>query len=161
MTVAAKPKVHHGRNIMRLREGFNRMTQDALGQCVGYSQSQISKLEDLEHIEDDVLVKFAKLFGYTLEDIRDNEVTLVAKPMTVNNNTFEDGSVSSVGNTFENGSTNNLVSGDQINNPLDEVLKLCKEKETLFEQMLKNEQERNTYLIKLFEDIDRRLGSKR
>lgn len=63
MTVA-KTKVHHGRNIMRLREGFNRMTQEALGLCVGYSQSQISKLEDQEVIEDEVLIKFANLFGY-------------------------------------------------------------------------------------------------
>lgn len=157
MTVA-KPAIHHGRNIMRLREGFNRMTQEALGQCVGYSQPQISKLEDQEHIEDDVLVKFANLFGYTLEDIRDNEVTLVAKPVTVHNNTFEEGSKNSVGNTFEDGSTNFV--GDQVINPLDEVLKLCKEKEVLFEQMLKNEQERNSLLIKLFEDIDRRLGKK-
>ena len=160
MTAAAKPKVHHGRNIMRLREAFNRMTQETLGQCVGYSQSQISKYEDSEHIDDDVLIKFANLFGYTLEDIRDNEVALIAKPMTVNNNTFEEGSKNTVANTFEDSSTN--VTGDQhIHNPLDEVLKLCKEKESLYEQMLKNEQERNSYLIKLFEDIDKRLGGKK
>ena len=157
MTVAAKPKVHHGRNIMRLREGFNRMTQEALGLCVGYSQSQISKYEDSEHISDDILIKFANLFGYKLEDIRDNEVTLTAKPVTTHYNTFEDGSINTVDSTFEEGSINH----QHVHNPLDEVLKLCKEKESLYEQMLKNEQERNSYLIKLFEDIDRRLSNKK
>lgn len=93
-----------------------------------------------------------------MEDIRDNEVALTAKPVTVNNNTYENGSVNSINqdSTFEDGS----VSQQHIHNPLDEVLKLCKEKESLYEQMLKNEQERNSYLIKLFEDIDRRLGKK-
>ena len=60
-------KVHIGRKVGRLRE-IRGIKQEAIAQELGVTQQAVSKLEQSEFIEDEVLEKIAKVLGVTSED---------------------------------------------------------------------------------------------
>ena len=63
METSSKPN-HIGKKISRLRE-LKGLKQDAIAIELGISQQAVSKLEQSETIEDDVLEKIAKVLGLT------------------------------------------------------------------------------------------------
>lgn len=60
--------LHIGRKISRIRE-LRGMKQEALAQELGISQQAISKLEQSEKVEEEVLEKIASVLGVTAEGI--------------------------------------------------------------------------------------------
>lgn len=55
-------KVHHGRNIKRLREMLG-VKQEFIANELNMTQQAISKLEQKEEVEDEVLEKVAKVLN--------------------------------------------------------------------------------------------------
>ncbi|GET34644.1 transcriptional regulator [Prolixibacter bellariivorans] len=66
---APSPKVHHGRNIKRLREMLG-VKQEYMASELNLTQQSISKLEQKEVIEDEMLEKVAKVLKVPVEAIK-------------------------------------------------------------------------------------------
>ncbi|MDR0659387.1 MAG: hypothetical protein LBG19_00995 [Prevotellaceae bacterium] len=108
----------------------------------------IARLEATTVIKDDILQKFAHYFNVNIDILKNMEEDIAQK---IVNNTYESGSIN---NTFEDGSTSNIHQGegDQVvNNPLEEVIKLTKEKDALLQQIIEKDQEREKQLLKALE----------
>jgi len=126
-----KTQNHIGRKISRIRE-LRDMKQDALAQALGWTQQQVSIMENTEVIEDDKLKDVAKALGVTAEAIK---------------NFSEEAVFNIIGNTFHDNV--NATAHQQNNNctfnPLDKVVELYerlvqaeKDKVIYLEQLLKN-----------------------
>src|SRR5687767_14083522 len=89
MTTAEQPKkVHHGRNIKRFREMFG-MKQEALALELGedWSQKKVSRLEENEDVEVDILEQVAKVLKSPKEAIKNfNEEAAIKYFNTFNDN---------------------------------------------------------------------------
>jgi transcriptional regulator with XRE-family HTH domain len=129
--------VHHGQNIRRLRELFG-IKQEFIASELGTTQQFISKLEQKEVIDDDMLEKVAKVMKLPVASLKNlnDEATynFIA-------NNFHDQS-SSAGVSAEN-NTNNYCTF----NPLDKVVELYerllaseKEKVAMLKELKNNEQ---------------------
>jgi len=130
--VQIKKRIHHGRNVSRVRLSKNNMKQFALGERVGMSQQQVSDYEKKAVISDNVLEKFAKALDCPvslLKEMEDDPLTVI-----IENNNIE---------------TNNgtgYVAGDNIvNNPVDKIVELC-------EKLLEKEQETIALLERLLKE---------
>jgi transcriptional regulator with XRE-family HTH domain len=79
--------LHIGRKISRIRE-LRGMKQEALAQELGISQQAISKLEQSEKIEEEVLDKIAKVLGLNAEAIKNysDETVINIISSTLNDN---------------------------------------------------------------------------
>lgn len=130
---------HHGHAVKRIRRTLG-IKQDALAAEVGMSQTMISRYEQRKVIEDDVIEKIAKALNVSPEFIKEMEEDPVT--VIIENNTFEKGN-NNVGYITDNTITNN---------PIDEILGLNKEMQSLYERMLELEKEKNTLLEKLLKD---------
>lgn len=62
------PKVHHGRNVKRLREILG-IKQEVLADKLELSQQTVSKLENKEEIDEDTLQKIAVALNIPVEAI--------------------------------------------------------------------------------------------
>jgi len=70
METSTQPqKMHIGRKICRIRE-IRGIKQEALAQELGITQQQVSRLEQSETIEEEVLEKIAKIVGVTSEAVK-------------------------------------------------------------------------------------------
>lgn len=117
-----RPKIHHGRNIKRLRDILG-VKQEKIAFELNLTQQAVSKLEQKEKIDDETLEKIAKVLKVPVEAIK---------------NFDDDATISFVANTF-NDSTAGYISNSNYNcnfNPLDKVVEL-------YERMLEMERERN------------------
>lgn len=116
-TLDKAQKMHLGRKISRIRE-IRGIKQEVIAQELGISQQAVSRLEQSEVIEDEVLVKIGKVLGVTSEAIKN----------------FNEDSVTNYFNNFHDSS-----SGDFRNhctfNPLDKVVEL-------YERLLQSEREK-------------------
>ena len=144
--------IHHGHTLKRFRNA-KRLKQLAVAKAVfgeDGQQSKIARLENTAVIKDDILQKFADYYNVNIEILKNMEQDPI---QNIVNNTFENGSVNNINQgNLEEGSVNNLGSGDQIvNNPLEEVLKLTKEKDALLQQIIEKDQEREKQLLKALE----------
>lgn len=148
---ASKPKVHHGHNLL-LKRKEKHLKQDTVARDYGCSQTRISQLENQETISNDILQWFADYYKMRLEDLRDKEVELEAVSVSINN-TFNDHSQSQ-------GSAGYYQNNSNVFNSIEEFVKLCREKDELHAQLLKNEQERNSHLIQLMDSLSKQLGKK-
>lgn len=121
-------KVHHGRNVKRLREMLG-VKQDTLAVELNITQATMSKLEAKEEIEKDILQKIAQILKIPVEAIE---------------NYNDEGALNFVANTFNN---HDASIGLTINfNPIDKIVELYAEKEALYERMI---QEKNELIEKL------------
>jgi transcriptional regulator with XRE-family HTH domain len=90
MTNTDRPagRVHHGRNIKRFREMFG-IKQEALALELGdeWSQKKVSRLEENERVEEDVLEQVAKILKVPVEAIKnfDEQAIINIISNTVNN----------------------------------------------------------------------------
>lgn len=121
-------KPHLGRKITRIRE-LRGMKQDALATELGISQQAVSKLEQSETIEDEVLEKIAKVLGVSAEAIKNYSDEAVIN--NIQNN--YDSAVVHAGPTVNHNCTFN---------PIDKLMEALEENKKLYERLLQSEREK-------------------
>ncbi len=124
---------HIGRKISRIRE-LRGIKQEALAHELGISQQAVSKIEQSEKIEDEVLEKISQALGVTSDAVKKfNEEAAINYFNTFNDSTISDSSFNNFHCTF---------------NPIDKIVELYSEKVELLERLLKSEQEKVEMLKK-------------
>ncbi len=127
METTAKPSTTHiGRKISRIRE-LRGIKQETLASEMGVSQQTVSRMEQSESIEDDVLEKVAGVLGVTAEAIK---------------NYSDEAVIYNIQNNYDNAAHN-------INynfNPIEKIVALYDEKVALLERLLLAEKEKNELL---------------
>lgn len=122
MTEAAEPiKKHHGRNLQKVRVHLG-IKQETLAADLAMSQQAISKIEQQEEIEDELMSKIAEVLGVSPELIKNFDVERAV--YNINNNNYRDA-------TINEGATTVV---QQIN-PLEKIVEL-------YERLLKSEREK-------------------
>lgn len=115
-------KPHIGRKICQIRE-LRGMKQDALAFEVGVSQQLISKIEQSDKVDEDLLMKIAEVLGVTKEGIE----------------AFNDESIFNNINNFHDNSIQNNI------NPIDKIVEV-------YERLLASEREKVEILEKLLKE---------
>lgn len=150
--------IHHGINIRRLREAKG-LKQDAIGDLLELSQQSISRYETLETIDDETLLKFSSALNVPVDIIKSLDSDLAT--FVVENNSFTNRNFCTENNAFSIISVfGNNENNNTINKPIEEILKLGKEKEILFERLIRVEIERNKELhqeLSILEEIKQEL----
>lgn len=103
------------------------MKQDVLAIELGVSQQTISKLEQSETIESDVLEKIAKVLGLSVDSIK---------------NFNEEAVFNIIGNTVTNHDNGSLFNYQPTFSPIDKLMEALDENKKLYERLLKSEQEK-------------------
>jgi transcriptional regulator with XRE-family HTH domain len=133
MTNTGRPagRIHHGRNIKRFRDMLG-IKQEALALELGddWSQKKVSRLEENERVEEDVLEQVAKILKVPVEAIKN----------------FDEESAYNYFNTFNDNSSANGsfgVNNHNFNfNPIDKIVEL-------YEALLRSEKEKVEILQKM------------
>jgi transcriptional regulator with XRE-family HTH domain len=120
---------HIGRKISRIRE-LRGIKQETLASELGVSQQSVSRMEQSEVVEDEILDKVAKVLGVPAEAIK---------------NFSEEAMINIIANTFTH-STLNGVNYFPTFNPIDKIVELYDEKVALLERLLLAEKEKNEIL---------------
>ena len=119
-TLNQPQKMHIGKKICRIRE-IRGIKQEVLAQELGISQQQVSRLEQSEAIEEEVLEKIAKVLGVTAEAVKNfSEEAMVNYFSTFNDHSVNQGAVYAFNSTF---------------NPIDKLVEL-------YERLLAREKEK-------------------
>lgn len=127
-------RIHQGNNLRKLREA-QRINQKEISERLGLSPKLIVEYENKEKLEENTLANFSKALNVPIEVIKNLE------------NNLESFIVG--GNTIESYSSSISIFGNNITSyPIDRIIELEKEKEILFERLLKLEQDRNDDLNK-------------
>lgn len=117
------------------------MKQEALAFELGddWSQKKISRLEEHETVEEDILEQVAKILKVPVEAIK---------------NFDENAAIQVISNTFTSHehSTLNAVNYNCTFNPLDKLLDAIEENKRLYEQLLASEREKVTILQRLLDN---------
>jgi len=132
METSTKPSnTHIGRKISRIRE-LRGIKQETLASELGVSQQTVSKMEQSEVLEDDVLEKIAKILGVTTDAIKN----------------FSEEAVVNYFNTFNQSvSSSNFGHNNTCTfNPLDKLMELVEENKKLYERLLQAEKDKNELL---------------
>ena len=116
--------LHIGRKISRIRE-LRGMKQEALALELGISQQAISKLEQSQKVEEEVLEKIAKALGVTAEGIEKFN---------------EEAVFNIIGNSYHDNSSS--VQYHCTFNPIDKLIEVYEENKRLYEQLLASEREK-------------------
>jgi len=127
---------HHGHAIKRYRHTLG-IKQEALAADMGISQALVSFYEQKKVIDDDTIDKFAQALNVApalIKELEEDPVTFI-----IENNTFESGN--NIGCDTVN-----------INNPIEQILKLNKEMQALYERIAGLEKEKNAFLEKLLKE---------
>jgi len=125
METTSLEAIHHGKNVKRLREILG-IKQEAIALELNISQQAMSKLEQKEQIDDEILNKISKILQVPTNAIK---------------NFNDEMAINVVANTFNDSS---FVGYKPIFNPIDKVI-------DLYERLLKAEQEKNALLEKLLQ----------
>jgi transcriptional regulator with XRE-family HTH domain len=129
METSTKPSnTHIGRKISRIRE-LRGIKQEHLASELGVSQQTVSRMEQAEAIEDDVLEKVAGILGVTSEAIK---------------NFDEDKAIYNIQNNYD--SPNSQYNYQCTFNPIEKIVQLFEEKVALLERLLQAEKEKNELL---------------
>jgi transcriptional regulator with XRE-family HTH domain len=130
--------VHHGRNIKRFREMFG-WKQEALALELGpdWSQKKVSRLEENEIVEEDVLLQVAAVLKVPVEAIKHFD---------------EQAAVQIISNTFNDESSAYTINYKCAINPMDTILSLVDENKKLYEQLLASEREKVALLQRLLDE---------
>lgn len=128
METSAKPLNQHiGRKISRIRE-LRGIKQEAFANELGLSQQTISRLEQAETIEDEVLEKIAGVLGVSAEAIK---------------NYSDEAVIYNIQNNYEGSHNQGANVGHQVNfNPIDKLVELFEENKKLYERLLASEREK-------------------
>lgn len=119
---------HIGQNIARIRE-LRGLKQDGLAYAIGLSQQTISLIENSELVDDEKLKIIAVELGVTVEIIKN----------------FSEESLMSYFDTLDkHHSRDNFTF-----NPIDKLMEVYSQKESLYERLLHAEREKVAYLEKL------------
>ena len=111
-----------------------RIKQETLASELGVSQQSISRMEQSDVLEDDILEKIALVLGVTSEAIQNFSEEAVVNYF----NTFNDNSFSNSNGTFH--------ASNCTFNPLDKLMEVIEENRKLYERLLQAEKERNELL---------------
>lgn len=115
-----RPKVHHGKNIKRLRDILG-VKQEQIAFELNLTQQAVSKLEQKEQIDDETLVKVANILHVPIEALK---------------NFSEESAFNFVANTFNSHDTSIGGLAYQCTfNPIDKIVEL-------YERMLEMEREK-------------------
>jgi transcriptional regulator with XRE-family HTH domain len=129
MTNADRPagRVHHGRNIKRFRDLLG-IKQEALALELGddWSQKKVSRLEENERVEEDVLEQVAKILKVPVEAIK---------------NFDEQAALNIISNTFHESAFINSAGTFNIN-PIEKWAEAIEENKKLYERLLLSEKEK-------------------
>jgi transcriptional regulator with XRE-family HTH domain len=134
METRTKPSNSHiGRKISRIRE-LRGIKQEILASEMGVSQQTVSRLEQSETIEDDVLEKIAIVLGVSAEAIK---------------NYSDEAVIYNIQNNYEgsNHGASNFGPSNYMNyqctfNPIDKLVELFQENKNLYERLLASEREK-------------------
>jgi transcriptional regulator with XRE-family HTH domain len=126
-TTAPSPKVHHGRNIKRLREMLG-VKQELIANELNMTQQAISKLEQKEQIEDEILDRVSKVLNIPLDAIKN----------------LSDEATTNYINTFYDNQGNGFFANNVTFNPIDKIV-------DLYERLLAAEKDKVAMLEKLLE----------
>jgi len=127
---------HHGHAIKRYRHTLG-IKQEALAANMGISQALVSFYEQKKEIDDDTIDKFAQALNVApalIKELEEDPVTFI-----IENNTFE------AGNNIGCDTVN-------INNPIEQILKLNKEMQSLYERIVGLEKEKNALFEKMLKE---------
>jgi len=132
METSAKPSnMHIGRKISRIRK-LRGIKQETLAAEMGVSQQTVSRMEQAETIEDDVLEKVAGVLGVSAEAIK---------------NYSDEAVIYNIQNNYEGSNNQGSNVGHQVNfNPIDKLIELFEENKKLYERLLQSEKEKNDLL---------------
>lgn len=131
METSAKPSnTHIGRKISRIRE-LRSIKQETLAAEMGVSQQTVSRIEQAETIEDEVLEKVAGVLGVSQEAIKNFDEDKVIHNIQYNYDNSTGGPMLNYGCTF---------------NPIEKIVALYDEKVALLERLLQSEKEKNDLL---------------
>jgi transcriptional regulator with XRE-family HTH domain len=126
METTTKP-AHIGRKITRIRE-LRGIKQEQIAMELGVSQQTISRMEASEVVDDELLGKVAKVLGITKDAILQfSEEGVINYFNTFNDNSFNNGAYNAFNCNF---------------NPVDKLMQALEENKTLYERLLKSEQEK-------------------
>lgn len=113
-------KKHRGKKISKYRH-FKGMKQDTLAEKLNISQSEMSRIENQENIEDQLFAQIAEALGVSLEFL---------------DNFDENSALYHISNSIENSTISENSNGiNQVFNPLDKVIEL-------YERLLESEREK-------------------
>jgi len=120
------------RNIKRFRDMFG-IKQEALALELGddWSQKKVSRLEENERVEEDVLEQVAKILKVPVEAIK---------------NFDEQVAINIISNTFNDGSILNGINYNPTFNPVDKLVEALDENKKLYERLLKEKDEKISLL---------------
>jgi transcriptional regulator with XRE-family HTH domain len=137
MTNTDRPagRVHHGRNIKRFRDMLG-IKQEALALELGddWSQKKVSRLEENERVEEDVLEQVAKILKVPVEAIKRFD---------------EETAINVIGNTVttvNDNATGQLFQFNPTFNPIDKLVEALDENKKLYERLLKEKDEKISLL---------------
>jgi transcriptional regulator with XRE-family HTH domain len=117
-----------GRKIGRIRE-LRGIKQEILAEELGVSQQTVSRLEQSDVVEKELLEKVAKILGVSPEAIKN----------------FSEEAVINYFNTFNDSSVNGAFSSNNhyfTCNPFDKMMELFEENKKLYERLLASEREK-------------------
>jgi transcriptional regulator with XRE-family HTH domain len=121
--------IHHGQNIKRLREMLG-VKQEAIAIGLNITQQAMSKLEQKDEIDDEILEKVSQVLKVPAEAIK---------------NFNDESAINVIANTFNGAS----FCYQPTFNPIDKIVELTDNITQLYERLLKTEQEKNVLLEKL------------
>lgn len=129
--------VHHGRNIRRFREMLN-IKQEGLAYELGgdWSQKKVSLLEQKEIVEQEILEEVAKILNVPAEAIKKFD---------------EQSAVNIIAQTVNNHDQSASVFYNPVFNPIEKWIEALEENKSLYERLLKSEQEKVVLLQKLLD----------
>src|ERR1700744_1240860 len=116
--------LHIGRKISKIRE-LRGMKQETLAAELGISQQAVSKLEQADKVEDEVLERIANALGVTAEGIKKFN---------------EEAVFNIIGNNYHDSSSS--VQYQCTFNPIDKIIEGYEENKKLYEQLLASEREK-------------------
>jgi len=129
METTAKPSNNHiGRKISRIRE-LRGIKQETLASELGVSQQTVSRMEQSETIDEDVLTKVAGVLGVSAEAIK---------------NYSDEAVIYNIQNNYEGSHNQGPVGTHNVCNfnPLDKLIELVEENKKLYERLLASEKEK-------------------
>lgn len=129
-TATKSPRPHIGRKISRIRE-LRGMKQEALAYQLGITQQAVSKIEQSETVEEEILDRVAKALGVSKQALENfTEEALFLHIENINDH--------GVG-----------VNYHCTFNPIDKIVELYDEKVALLERLLASEKEKVAMLEKM------------
>ncbi len=129
-TTLKTKKAHHGYNVKRLREILG-VKQEDLAERMELQQQTISKLENKDTLDNEVIEKIADALHVPADAIK---------------NFSDEAAINIIANTFTNNASVSAITNYPIFNPIEKIVELYNEKVELYERMLKSEQEKVTLL---------------